>query len=225
VAAYDKVLLTVTFDGDADAFTKAMLDELGALVARGGATGAVLDAPLPADGEEADVAGAAANEESFDAMIELYGPEAGRGSFGLSLPAGVRIVGAYEVDEVVQKDYERTWGAGEQSPGVKLLCSITSRRGMTHQEFLAHWRNHHGPLAVRHQPGFWHYVQNHIQEPLTVDTPPLDGIGALHFRTVNDMITGIYDSEDGQRLIVEDTERFLDNDKNMVLPTKEYLVP
>jgi hypothetical protein len=27
------------------------------------------------------------------------------------------------------------------------------------------------------------------------------------------------------RLIVEDTERFLDNDKNTVLPTREYLVP
>jgi hypothetical protein len=35
----------------------------------------------------------------------------------------------------------------------------------------------------------------------------------------------MYDSDEGQRLIVEDTERFLDNDRNMVLPTKEYLVP
>jgi hypothetical protein len=224
MAAYGKVLLTLTFEGDADAFTKELLEELGALVARGGASNAVLDAPLP-EGEEADVAGAAANEESFGAMVELYAPEEGSDAFGLSLPDGVRILGAYEVEEVVQKDYERTWGAGEPSPGVKLLCSITSRPGMTHRDFLAHWRNNHGPLAVKHQPGFWHYVQNHIQEPLTADTPYLDGIGALHFREVGDMITGIYDSEEGQRLIVEDTERFLDNDRNMVLPTKEYLVP
>jgi hypothetical protein len=223
VAAYGKVLLTLSFDGDGKSFTTAMLDELGALVARGGAASAVLDAPV--DGDELDLVSAIANEESFGAMVELYAP-ADRGvTFGVSLPEGVRVVGAYDVEEVVQKDYERTWEAGEPSPGVKLLCSISSRPGMTHDDFLAHWRNNHGPLAVKHQPGFWHYVQNHIREPLTDQTPFLDGIGVLHFREAGDMFTGMYDSDVGQQLIVEDTERFLDNDKNMVLPTKEYLVP
>jgi EthD domain len=223
VAQYSKVLLTVIFDGDGTSFTKAILDELGALIARGGATNAVLDAPL--DGDELDMVGPIANEESFRAMVELYAPTEGGDTFGVSLPDSARVVGAYAVDEVVQKDYVRTWGSGEPSPGVKLLCSISSRPGMPHDDFLAHWRNNHGPLAVKHQPGFWHYVQNHIQEPLTDRTPYLDGIGVLHFREAGDIFTGMYDSEEGQRLIVEDTERFLDNDRNMVLPTKEYLVP
>jgi hypothetical protein len=223
VAAYDKVLLTLTFEGDAQALTKAMLGELGALVARGGAACAVLDAPL--DPDELGALGPIANEETFGAMVELYAPVDHGDTFGVSLPDDVRVVGAYAVEEVVQKDYERTWGADEPSPGLKLLCSITSRPGMTHDDFLAHWRNNHGPLAVRHQPGFWHYVQNHIQEPLGEQTPYLDGIGVLHFRDAGDIYTGMYDSDEGQRLIVEDTERFLDNDKNTVLPTKEYLVP
>jgi hypothetical protein len=223
MAPYGKVLLTLTFDGDEPSFTKAILDELGVLVTRNGAASAVLDAPV--DSDELDAVGPIANEESFRAMVELYAPTAPGDTFGLSLPDGVRVVGAYAVEEVVQKDYERAWGAGEPSPGVKLLCSISSRPGMTHDDFLAHWRNNHGPLAVKHQPGFWHYVQNHVQEPLTDQTPYLDGIGALHFREAADIYTGMYDSEEGQRLIVEDTERFLDNDRNMVLPTKEYLVP
>jgi hypothetical protein len=223
VAAYDKVLLTLTFEGDRQLFTKAMLDELGALVARGGAARAVLDAPL--DRDELDALGPIANEESFEAMVELYAPTDGGDAFGVSLPADARVVGAYAVEEVVQKDYDRTWASGEPSPGVKLLCSITSRPGMTHEDFLAHWRNNHGPLAVKHQPGFWHYVQNHIQEPLGDETPFLDGIGVLHFREARDIFTGMYDSDEGQRLIVEDTERFLDNDRNKVLPTREYLVP
>lgn len=223
MAQYSKVLLTLTFEGDGQSFTKAVLDELGALVARGDAASAVLDAPL--DRDELDMVGPIANEESFRAMVELYAPTEGGDAFGVALPDGVRVVGAYAVDEVVQKDYERTWGANEPSPGVKLLCSISSRPGMTHDDFLAHWRNNHGPLAVKHQPGFWHYVQNHIQEPLGEQTPFLDGIGALHFREASDIFTGMYDSDEGQRLIVEDTERFLDNDRNMVLPTTEYLVP
>ena len=223
MATYEKVLFTLSFDGDWSSFTKAMLDELGALVDRGAAASAVLDAPV--DGDELELVRPVTNEESFQAMVELYAPEDDGEGFGLSLPDGVRVVGVYAVEEVVQKEYERTWGSGEPSPGVKLLCSITSRPGMTHDDFLAHWRNNHGPLAVKHQPGFWHYVQNHVEEPLTDETPFLDGIGALHFREAGDMFTGMYDSEEGQRLIVEDTERFLDNDKNMVLPTKEYLVP
>jgi hypothetical protein len=222
MAAYDKVLVTLTFDGDGSSFTKAMLDELDALVARGGAASAVLDAPV--DTNELDVVGPIANEETFRAMVELYAPVDEGDTFGLGLPAGVRVVGAYAVEEVVQKDYEHTGSAGEPSPGVKLLCSITSRPGMTHDDFLAHWRNNHGPLAVKHQPGFWHYVQNHVQETLTDGTPYLDGIGVLHFREAGDIFTGMYDSDEGQRLIVEDTERFLDNDRNMVLPTKEYVV-
>lgn len=223
MAAYEKVLLTLSFDGNRSSFTKAMLDELGALVDRGGAASAVLDAPV--DGDELELVQPITNEESFQAMVELYSPSGDGDRVGVSLPDGVRVVGAYAVAEVVQKDYERTWGPGERSPGVKLLCSITSRPGMTHDDFLAHWRNNHGPLAVKHQPGLWHYVQNHIQEPLTDETPFLDGIGVLHFREAGDMFTGMYDSEEGQRLIVEDTERFLDNGKNMVLPTTEYLVP
>jgi uncharacterized protein (TIGR02118 family) len=222
MAAYDKVLLTLSFDGNGPDFTKAMLDELGALVARGGAASAVLDAPV--DTDELDAVGPISNEETFRAMVELYAPIDGGDTFGLALPDGARVVGVYAVEEVVQKDYERTWSAGEASPGVKLLCSITRRPGMTHDDFLAHWRNNHGPLAVQHQPGFWHYVQNHIQEPLTEQTPYLDGIGVLHFRDADEIFTAMYDSDEGQRLIVEDTERFLDNDKNMVLPTKEYLV-
>jgi len=223
MATYEKVLLTLSFDGNRSSFTKAMLDELGALVDRGGAARAVLDAPV--DGDELELVQPITNEESFQAMVELYTPSGDNDCFGVSLPDGVRVVGVYAVEEVVQKDYERTWASGERSPGVKLLCSITSRPGMTHDDFLAHWRNNHGPLAVQHQPGFWHYVQNHIQEPLTDGTPFLDGIGVLHFREASDMFTGMYDSDEGQRLIVEDTERFLDNDKNMVLPTTEYLVP
>ena len=46
MAQYSKVLLTLTFEGDGQSFTKAMLDELGAVVARGDVVSAVLDAPL-----------------------------------------------------------------------------------------------------------------------------------------------------------------------------------
>ena len=53
MATYEKVLFTLSFDGDWSSFTKAMLDELGALVDRGAAASAVLDAPV--DGDELEL--------------------------------------------------------------------------------------------------------------------------------------------------------------------------
>jgi hypothetical protein len=223
VSSFSKVLVTVTYAGDTAPFARALQAELDALVDRGGAARAALDVPV--EGYEAEVVGPIRNEDRFRAMLSLWEPVGNADRFGLSLPDGTRVVGVYAVDEVVQKDYERTWERGAASPGVKLVCAINRRPDMTHEAFLAHWRNNHGPLAVAHQPGFWHYVQNHIQGWLTEDTPFLDGIGELHFRTTGDIFAGMYDSEEGERLIVEDTERFLDNDRNMVLPTKELLVP
>jgi hypothetical protein len=39
---------------------------------------------------------------------------------------------------------------------------------------------------------------------------------------VND---GMFDSEEGMRLIFEDTERFMHHEGSTTIPTKEYLVP
>ena len=83
----------------------------------------------------------------------------------------------------------------------------------------------HGPLAVARQPGFWHYVQNHVVSRLTDDTPDFDGIGELHFRSADAVQDGMFDSEEGMRLIWEDTERFMDHDGSTTLPAREHLVP
>ncbi len=78
---------------------------------------------------------------------------------------------------------------------------------------------------MRLQPGFWHYVQNHIVEYLADTAPDVDGIGELHFRTAEDVLTGMFESDEAQRLIYEDTERFMDNGTSTTVPTKEYLIP
>jgi len=142
-----------------------------------------------------------------------------------ALPDGSRLVGAYEVDEVVQREYERTWPAGAASPGVKIVCLVRRRPDLSHAAYSAHWRERHGPLALAHQPGFWHYVQNHVVSRLTDDTPDFDGIGELHFRSADAVQDGMFDSEEGMRLIWEDTERFMDHDGSTTLPAREHLVP
>jgi uncharacterized protein (TIGR02118 family) len=218
-----KVLLTVGFDGDRDEFAKAMQAELSNLVARGGAQRGALD--VRADGDELDAVRELDTEHDAAAMVSLWEPESPSAALELALPDGSRLVGGYEVQEVVQREYERTWPAGEASPGVKIVCLVQRRPDLSQEAYSEHWRERHGPLALAHQPGFWHYVQNHVVSRLTDSTPEFHGIGELHFRSTDAVHDGMFDSDEGARLIWEDTERFMSHEGSTTLPTKEYLVP
>jgi uncharacterized protein (TIGR02118 family) len=218
-----KVLLTVAFEGDREQFVKVMQAELASLVASGGAQRAALD--VRADGIELDTVRDLDTEHDAAAMVSLWEPRATAAAVALPLPDGSRLVGAYEVNEVVQRDYERTWPAGDASPGVKVVCLVRRRPDLSHPAYSAHWRERHGPLALAHQPGFWRYTQNHVVNRLTDSTPDFDGIGELHFRTAEAVHDGMFDSEEGARLIWEDTERFMSHEGSTTLPTKEHLVP
>ena len=145
-------------------------------------------------------------------------------ALSMPLPSGSRLVGAYHVEEVVQKDYDRTWPSGTQSPGFKMIAFLHRRADLTQEAFSQHWRDRHGPLAVARQPGFWHYVQNHLVERLSDASPDWDGFGEIHYRTVEDALTRSYDSEEAQQLIWEDVARFLAYDRSPTLTTHEWVI-
>jgi uncharacterized protein (TIGR02118 family) len=217
-----KLLLTVGFDGDRDTLEGALLDWASRFVEGGGAARAAVD--VRAGGAEGDQMAAMNTEQEAQAMVSLWDVDSPDAALSFPWPDGVRLVGAYEVKEIVQKDWDRTWPAGASSPGVKLVCLVRRKVGMPHDDYLQHWRDNHGPLAVARQPGFWHYVQNHVVGWLTDGTPDFDGVGELHFRSPAEVETGMFDSEEGQRLIWEDTLRFMDHDTSTVLVTTETLI-
>jgi hypothetical protein len=157
-------------------------------------------------------------------MVKLWDPVSDDEALAFPFVEGAQLVGAYGSDEIVQKDYDRDWPAGQASPGVKLVCLVHRRPDISHQHYLDHWGGNHGPLAVRVQPGFWHYVQNHVCDWLTGDTPDFDGLGELHFRTVDDIFTGMYADDEAERLIFEDIPRFMVNETSTVIVTRETLI-
>jgi uncharacterized protein (TIGR02118 family) len=217
-----KALVTIAFDGDREGFATKAVDALTAVITTGTASQAALDVRLPT--EELEVFGPELMAEQQErAVIALWDTDA-ETALGLALPAGSRRVGAYHVEEIVQRDYERTWPSGTRSPGFKMIAFLHRRPDLTPEAFSAHWRNNHGPLAVARQPGFWRYVQNHLVAPLTDESPPFDGFGEIHYRSVDDALTKSYDSEEGQRLIWEDVARFLDYERSPTLTTSEWVV-
>ncbi len=217
-----QVLLTIGSDGARDELERALVEEAASLVESDTAKCAAVNVRV--GGDEWDRLKDFNDEPDALAMVKVWDPASADAAVEFSLPEGARLVGAYRSDEVVQKDYERTWPTGTASPGVKLVCLVRRKPEISHQQYLDHWRDNHGPLAVRIQPGFWHYVQNHVSGWITDDTPDFDGIGELHFETVDDVFTGMFADEEAQRLIYEDIERFLVNETSTVLVTKETLV-
>jgi uncharacterized protein (TIGR02118 family) len=66
---------------------------------------------------------------------------------------------------------------------MKSIGLLTRKAGMTHEEFVRHWRDIHGPLAHA-VPGILRYVQNEIvAEPSRPDIPDhlidVDGIAEI----------------------------------------------
>jgi uncharacterized protein (TIGR02118 family) len=216
-----KVLLTVGSSCERDVLERTLNDEAVEFVKSGKATRAAVD--VRAGGIEGAETEAKSSERAARAMVSLWGVESADAALKYALPDTISLVGAFEVEEVVQKDWQRTWPSGETSPGVKLICFVRRKADITHEYYLQHWRYNHGPLAVARQPGFWHYVQNHIVDWLTEGTPNFDGIGELHFKSPGEVKTGMFDSAEGERLIVEDTLRFIDRSNSTVLVSKETL--
>jgi uncharacterized protein (TIGR02118 family) len=215
-------MVTIEFQGDRATFTETVLRTLRDVVGAVAASKASLDVRLPDSGLEPFGPDLMRPLEA-SAVVALWDsdPKAAR---KLTLPSAARLVGAYQVDEVVQKDYDRTWPSAAQSPGFKMIAFLRRRDGLTRAQFSHHWRNNHGPLAAARQPGFWHYVQNHVIEVMTDTTPHWDGLGEIHYRNVDDALYRSYDSEEAQRLIWDDVARFLNYDESPTLTTNEWVV-
>jgi uncharacterized protein (TIGR02118 family) len=217
-----KVLVTVAFDGDRDAFSTDAVGRLAEVVGSGAASQATLDVRLP-DNELEALGPALMTQQKERAVIALWDTDADT-ALSMPLPAGGRLVGAYQVEEIVQKDYDRTWPSGTQSPGFKMIAFLRRLPDLTQEAFGQHWRERHGPLAVARQPGFWHYVQNHLVERLSEGSPEWDGFGEIHYRSADDALTRSYDSEEGRQLIREDVARFMDYDRSRTLTTNEWVI-
>ena len=164
----------------------------------------------------------AARPASYHALVEIAGDERAR--------AAVDALGAVGPAHVYRtlrrrvKAYPRTWPDGARTPGVELLSAMRRLPALTRDEFDAHWRDRHVPLARAHHPGIWEYRQNAVQEALSPGAPDFDGIAVLGFPSAEDCRTRLYDSPDGEAAISADLARFLDLDRTEATYTGEYVL-
>ena len=74
-----------------------------------------------------------------------------------------------------------------------LHCFVKRREGMSHDEFLDYWRNHHGPL-IRDTPELARWTKRYVQHAAhPKDSSGYDGVAVQEFASWDDfiaMITG-----------------------------------
>jgi len=116
---------------------------------------------------------------------------------------------AYRVERRHVKHYPRSWPDGTRSPGLFMVSPVVRAAGLSHEQFDAHWRDRHAPLALRHHVGIWDYRQSGVCQVLTPGSPVYDGIAHMGFPDLDSYRTGFFDSPEGRRIITEDIERFL----------------
>jgi uncharacterized protein (TIGR02118 family) len=149
----------------------------------------------------------------FDSLDDfrdrLYDSPAGRQIVERDVARFMGGADAYVTTEHLQKKFAATPVSGTRSAGVKLVCPVIRRSGMTHADFVEHWLNRHVALALAHHPGMTKYVTNVVEQRLGNAGPDLDGIAELHFASAQALSAGMFDSAAGERLIRDDMARFI----------------
>ena len=128
----------------------------------------------------------------------------------------------YRVTEVVEKAGERESHLVSPTVGIKSMYLARRRADLTHDEMISHWGNIHAPLALKHHIGMWRYARNVVEAALLPVAEPWDGFAELYFRSSEDLIQRMFDSDEGRSVIRADIARFSGPGK--ALHTREHVL-
>ena len=110
---------------------------------------------------------------------------------------------------------------------IKLLSLLTRKDGISHQDFVRHWLDIHGPLALA-VPGVRRYVQSHItgtrSRPDIPDTDvEVDGIAELWYDDLEALQRAAASPE--MKRLADDGALFIGRIKTYVIDEKQIIPP
>lgn len=145
---------------------------------------------------------------------------ADQGPYAAGSPFGAFVVapeGTDGADLLASGDDVWAWRVEEHVPrasaapcAVSMVSLMRRNPSLSHDEFVAHWRTRHAPLALRRHVGLADYRQYVVVETLTAGTPEIDGIARLGFAGRADFDERFFDSDAGRAEILADVARFMD---------------
>lgn len=98
---------------------------------------------------------------------------------------------------------------------VKLFAFLRRADGLSFEEFVEHWRDHHGPL-IRDTPGLAQHIVRYEQHPrhrpdALSGSKGIDGVAVQWFESIEGFV-GFISAPEYRELIAPDERRFLDMD-------------
>jgi hypothetical protein len=120
----------------------------------------------------------------------------------------VADIGLYRVSVRPMRYQRRSWPPESVTPGVTAVFPMVRRPDLTHERADAHWRAVHAPLALRHHPGMWHYLQVSVDE--VVAGPASDGIALCGFPSEQELRERFFGGPEDRAIISADVALFAD---------------
>lgn len=110
---------------------------------------------------------------------------------------------------------------------IKVLALLTRKEGITHEEFVRHWFDIHGPLAHA-VPGIRRYVQSHITGTRTRPDIPetdveADGIAELWYDNLESFQRAAATPE--MKALTDDGALFIGRIKTYVIEERQIIPP
>jgi uncharacterized protein (TIGR02118 family) len=163
----------------------------------------------PPGGAELDSVGELSFATLDDFHQRLYDSPEGKKIVQTDVDRFMGGADAYATTEHVQKSLLPPPQNGKRSPGVKLICPVRRRAGMTREAFVEHWLTRHVPLAIEHHPQLLKYVTNVVDRELSDGGEAWDGFAELHFASLEDATRRMFPDADSERIVRQDIARFL----------------
>ena len=110
---------------------------------------------------------------------------------------------------------------------IKVLALLTHKQGITHDQFVRHWFDVHGPLAHA-VPGIRRYVQSHITDTATRPDIPetnveVDGIAELWYDDLESLRHAAATPE--MKTLTDDGALFIGRIKTYVIEERQIIPP
>ncbi len=109
---------------------------------------------------------------------------------------------------------------------VRLTALLVRNPALTHEEFLTHWHDVHGPL-IRNTPALARHIIRYEQHPLTDDRGAgvggYDGVAMQWFESMDELFGFIAEPEYAD-VLAPDERRLLDMDRIQVSFTADPVV-
>jgi len=110
---------------------------------------------------------------------------------------------------------------------IKILGLLTRKESITHEQFVRHWFDIHGPLALA-VPGIRRYVQSHITGTRTRPDVPetdvnVDGIAELWYDDMESFQRAAASPE--MKALTDDGALFIGQIKTYVIEERQIIPP